>query len=611
MDKNNYHLFDIINKNIAIYETIDGKNFIFKDLNKFAEITENVKRENIIGKNVIDVFPGVIDFGLLEVFKRVYQTGISENFPLKMYSDNRITGWRENYVHKLPDGKIVAIYDDLTKMKQLEESLKQSEEQFRAFFENNRAVILKINTKNKQIIDCNKTAVNYYGYTKEELTSKTIDELNTLSIKEINIKMSKAIKEKSNRFHFQHKLANGEIRDIELYSSPIKVKNEIYLFTIIHDITDRIKAEKAYIENQRLSAVGEMAAAIAHDFNNSLQGIGGNIELCLYEHNNMDTELYRKLKIIESEINDASNRVKSLLKFSGHKNQETDKEVISINSILDDIIFQARPLWKTKVNKEGLNIDIIKDYKDFFYIKGNKGLISSALFNLLKNSIEAMPKGGTITFSITKIDNKIHLIIKDTGIGMNEDTKIRIFQPFFSTKGLEIGRGLGMSGVYSIIKEHNGSIKVKETKINYGTSIEIILPIAKKNENENIKKENNKLANKNSRILWVDDDKIISLLAKRYLNALQYAGDAVTNGFDALELLKINKYDILITDIGMPEMNGWQLIDKIRNELKNTEIKIILLSGWETNEEELLKKYNISNILQKPIMINDLKELLN
>ena len=129
-----------------------------------------------------------------------------------------------------------------------------SEEKFKSFFENNKAVMLQIDYLSKQIIDANDAAINYYGYSKENILKKNINELNTLPEHEINNKMQKAIKEKSNHYIFKHKIANGNIRDVEVYASPIKDKNSKSIFTIIHDVTDRIKSErnlKASIKRQK------------------------------------------------------------------------------------------------------------------------------------------------------------------------------------------------------------------------------------------------------------------------------------------------------------------------------------------------------------------------
>ena len=411
-DKNCYDFFDYLTESIAIYETPDGENFIFRDFNKQAEKTENIKKEKVLGKNVIDVFPGIIDFGLLDVFKRVYKTGISENLPLKVYEDGRISGWRENYVHKLSNNTIIAIYDDLTRVKQLESSLKETKGQFRDFFENNRAVILKIDSETRKIISCNKAASSFYGYSISELKCKTIEELAVLSIKKIETKITNAIKNKSIFFKIKHKLANNEIRDVEVYVSPIKVKNKVLLFAIIHDITARVKSQEKYIENQRLSAIGEMASSIAHDFNNSLQTISGNIELCAYDLIDLKPDILERLKVIQENIEDTAKRVNSLLKFSGYTEYESKLENIKINKVIDNVILQTRPLWKTIADKKGISIRIIKKYEGDFFIKGNKELLISAFFNILKNSIEAMPSGGELYLSIDEIESKVHIIIK-------------------------------------------------------------------------------------------------------------------------------------------------------------------------------------------------------
>jgi len=169
-----------------------------------------------------------------------------------------------------------------------------------------------------------------------------------------------------------------------------------------------------------------------------------------------------------------------------------------------------------------------------------------------------------------------------------------------------------MSEVYSIINEHNGNIFIKESELNKGTTLEITLPsISNDKKREKAKLNIKNLTQKGLKILWVDDEEMIALLGKKYMTVLGHTGNIATSGKAAIKLLEQNKYDILITDIGMPKMNGWQLINHLRNEIKNKEIKIILVSGWNIDNDDLIKKYNISNILQKPITLKHLKEVLS
>ncbi|MCK4890408.1 MAG: PAS domain S-box protein, partial [Candidatus Aminicenantes bacterium] len=150
------------------------------------------------------------------------------------------------------DGRLVKleIAIDITEKRKIEDALKESEEKFKNFFENNLAVMMQIDSESKKIVGCNAAAVNYYGYSKKELLNKSIDELNDLPAEVINRRMEKAVQRKSNHFHFKHKLANNELRDVEVYSSPIKIKDKIRMFVIVHDITERKKIEAALESNE-------------------------------------------------------------------------------------------------------------------------------------------------------------------------------------------------------------------------------------------------------------------------------------------------------------------------------------------------------------------------
>ena len=191
----------------------------------------------------------------------------------------------------------------------------------------------------------------------------------------------------------------------------------------------------------------------------------------------------------------------------------------------------------------------------------------------------------------------------------SEKVKEKIFQPFFSTKGYEAGRGLGLSGVYSVIKEHKGTIRVLQSAPGQGTSFEIMLPSHQKTEMIIKKPEEADGYVGYVKILWVDDEQILLNLAEKIIKHLGYKADFINSGEQALKYLAKNKYDLVITDIGMPDMNGWQLADKIKEQYKGT--KVAVISGWgaEISDEEK-EKHGVSYVLGKPVQINEIKELI-
>ena len=166
-------LFNNINNCVAVYETVeDGSDFVIIDINKSVEKTENVRREDVLNKRVTEVFPGVRRFGLLDVLKRVAETGKPEHLPAAQYSDERIVGWRDNYVYKLPSGEIIATYDDVTERIKMEKSLRESERKYKSLYNSLRDALIVVNGK-REIIDCNSAFTELFGYTLDEIRGQT------------------------------------------------------------------------------------------------------------------------------------------------------------------------------------------------------------------------------------------------------------------------------------------------------------------------------------------------------------------------------------------------------------------------------------------------------
>ena len=164
-------LFENMSSGVAVYEaTKNGKEFVFKDFNKAAEKIDQIAKSEVIGKSVSNVFPGVVEFGLLNVFQRVWRTGLPEYFPMTQYEDKRISGWRQNYVYKLPSGEIVSIYDDITERKRVKDALQESEKKYRQLFENSTDFAYTLDLEGN-FTNVNNAAEDLTGYTKNEMIS--------------------------------------------------------------------------------------------------------------------------------------------------------------------------------------------------------------------------------------------------------------------------------------------------------------------------------------------------------------------------------------------------------------------------------------------------------
>jgi len=242
-------LFNNMDESVAIYEVRDGgKEIIIKDLNKAAEKLENVKKENVIGKKVDVVFKGVIEFGLYDLFKKVWKTGEPMQHPISFYKDKYHRGWRDNFVFKLPTGEVVAIYSDVTAQKKVEEELKQSEEKFRSLFENTNDSIFIYNIDGK-ILEVNNIACKNLSYTKKELlllSPKKVD--SPKFAKYVSARIKEVLLKGSSLFETVHIAKSGKEIPVEVNAKLIEFEGQRAIISICRDITERKKVEENIVK---------------------------------------------------------------------------------------------------------------------------------------------------------------------------------------------------------------------------------------------------------------------------------------------------------------------------------------------------------------------------
>lgn len=512
---------------------------------------------------------------------------------------------------------ILAITRDISKRIEIENELKRVlvNEQKLANIVRNAPRAIAIGHLDGRISSFNQASMNLLGYSRKELETINWIELTPPKWHKLEEEKLKelAITKKSVVYEKEYIKKDGTIIPIEIHVSGIFNKNgDLDSFIgFATNITERKKLEQTILNTQVLKTIGEMASAIAHDFNNSLQALSSNIELLKLM--NITKEMKEHLNTMESITNDTSERVKSLQRLGDKKQDDSNFKSIKIDNILNEVISQTRPLWKGEKEKEGFEINIKKNYQKDLEIYGNTGELRSVFYNLIKNSIEAIPKNGIIEIIAKKLNNNCIISIIDNGIGMSQETKTNLFQPFYSTKGFGLGRGLGMMGVLKVVNKHNASIDVY-SEINEGTKIIIKLPCHTKinTSQDNKETKTNLSINKNIKILLVDDDELVRLPTTEILKKIGYNILSASSGMDALDKLNKEKFDIVITDIGMPKMNGWELIKEIRHHPNIENIKIIILTGWAGEiTEDLFQEHKIFGVLEKPVKLDVINKMLS
>jgi len=332
-------------------------------------------------------------------------------------------------------------------------------------------------------------------------------------------------------------------------------------------------------QSEKLRALGEMAGGVAHDFNNVLSAILGRAQLL--KRNITDPEILHGLEIIEKAAIDGATTIKRIQEFTRLR---TDKkfDAISINDTIRDSIKYTRTRWKNDSEEKGVTIEIETHFAAEPLVEANSTEMREVFTNLILNAIEAMPAGGKIKIESRISGNHVLVLVSDTGVGMSPEILKRVFDPFFTTKGVK-GTGLGLSVTYGIIHRHNGTIEI-DSRPGYGTTVRIRLPRYTRNKLKKSGPRTQKYsatALKSAKILVVDDENDPRELLRDMLeinNHQVFLADSAKNALNILETEADIR--IIFTDLGMPEMSGWDLSKTIKQRIPNS--IIIVITGWGT-----------------------------
>lgn len=408
-------------------------------------------------------------------------------------------------------------------------------------------------------------------------------------------------------------LESGEITPVEYYDSRFEAYFEERLYPIVtengqsdgfvlvgRNVTRTREMSDKSIQNKKLAALGQISSGVAHDFNNVLTGILGRLQLL--KKMTVDVELLKNFAVMETAALDGAATVKRMQDFARVR-EGTDFESVDLQALLEEVVAMTRPRWRDGSRVQGIIIEVVLKLVPEVYILGAAYDLRRAFTNLIFNAIDAMPDGGVITIRMEIRNETLVVWVEDTGLGMTEETTERVFDPFFSTKGVK-GTGLGLSEVYGVCKRHNGTIEVT-SEVGHGTTFTLTFPLAEKGVTR-APVVQAVMKTHPSRILVIDDEKYVLDIIEEVLAEYDHVVVAFTSAQAALVELKNQPFDLVITDLGMPEMSGWEVARYVK--LDYPEMPVLLLTGWALEmEPDGIRENGVDHVLQKPFSMEDLE----
>ncbi len=511
-----------------------------------------------------------------------------------------------------------AVVHDLTSERAMIEALEESEDRFRRFFEEAPLGIAIVNT-DMIVADCNSSLAHMLGKSRKDTEDKSFAELvdkhDWAHVSEVlrRIQNGESMQDVAEiRLWSEKDHATVPAR---MYARRFRDNNNIVLHFI--DLTQQKNLETQFIQSQKMQAIGQLAGGIAHDFNNLLTAIIGFCDLLLLRHKPGDPS-FGDIQQIKQNSNRAANLVRQLLAFS--RQQTLRPKVQDVTDILTELAHLMRRLL-------GANIELkLVHGDDLGFVKVDGGQMEQVLVNMAVNARDAMAdaNGGALTITTSHFTNRepqqccgdvmppghwVRIDVADTGCGIAPENMSRILEPFFTTKDVGQGTGLGLATVYGIIRQTGGYLGL-ESQVGVGTTFSVYLPrLTELESDDSAPKENPEESISDltgtARILLVEDEDAVRAFSSRALTNKGYevltaeSGEAGWAVFS--ELTK--PIDLMITDVIMPGMDGPTLAKKIREV--NPNLKIIFISGYT---EEKLKDYMGDGIyfLPKPFSLKQL-----
>jgi len=566
-------------------------------------------------KHILDEFQSKLHDSETPVFKQKYMILCSGSIEKHVDLNNRIV--------KDEDGIVMCVLVSghlISESGGRSDGSAENHAMYRSVVDNSNDSLIVY--KDGIIVFVNETARRITGYLEEEFYGSNILDFISAEYKPVMQKYLNdriAGKDSPSVYDIEILRKDGDIIPAEISVSTIQYDDEQAHVALLRDLSNRHSLEEQLRQAQKMEAVGQLAGGVAHDFNNILQVINGYAELAqgALEEDNPVQEML--LQVIQAGKR-ADSLVSQLLTFS--RNQQTVTRMLNLNEIINEHMTTLQ-----RVIGEDIVLEFLAS-TETLYINGDQDMIEQMLLNILLNAKDAMPGGGKIlvktkrvfldrefckTYSSNDQGYYALLSISDTGCGMDKETLSRIFEPFFSTKGITAGTGLGLSTVYGIVSQHDGIINAN-SKPDSGSVFLIYLPLVKKESIiEELLPEHEITVETSKTIVITEDDESVRNLTSDVLSEAGHEVITAANGEEAVVLVtdSPDSVDLVVLDVIMPVLGGYEAAKRIREV--RPDIPLIFCSGYKEgqNDKEIYKHLDRSRFLSKPYSMAQLLNAVN
>ncbi|HKQ16548.1 MAG TPA: ATP-binding protein [Steroidobacteraceae bacterium] len=374
---------------------------------------------------------------------------------------------------------------------------------------------------------------------------------------------------------------------------------------------DLRESQDTLLQQERLRALGQMASGIAHDINNAISPVTLYTETLLEEETQLSAQGRDQLRVIRRAVDDVGQTVARMREFYRQRERSSDLAPLDLNPLLNQVLALTSARWRDLPQERGIVIDVRTELASGLpKVLGTESDIRDALTNLIFNAVDAMPEGGTLTLRTWQVAQSVELAVRDSGAGMDEETRRRCFEPFFTTKG-ERGTGMGLAMVYGMVQRHDAQIEI-DSALGVGTTVRVQFKIAP-SVTATAAKPAATRPHRPLNLLVIDDD---PLVAQSLLHVLNHEGHSVTTadggqaGIDAFAAANpAQPFDVVMTDLGMPYVDGRAVAAAIKALSPRT--PVLLLTGWgqRLSTEQTVPEY-VDRLLSKPPKLTELSAAL-